>query len=90
MGSRYSLIKILKVKVTAARSKVKSSSHHNTAHTHTPHTHPQSNVPTKFQLSTPYSFQDVVKKDLKGQVIMTRSCQGQTMMLHNYNPNQNP
>ena len=40
---RYSLDKILQVKVTTARSKVKSRSHHDTAHLH-----PLTNVPTKY------------------------------------------
>ena len=40
---RYSQDKILKFKVTTARSKVKSRSHHNVAHLH-----PLTNVPTKY------------------------------------------
>ena len=43
--------KILKVKVTTTRSKVKSRSHHGAAHLQ-----PLTNVPTKHQLSTPYGF----------------------------------
>ena len=42
---------ILKVKVTTTRSKVKSRSHHDAAHLQ-----PLTNVPTKHQLPTPYSF----------------------------------
>ena len=53
---RYSSDKILKVKVTAARSKVKSRSHHDNAHIH-----PLTNVPTKFQLSIPYGFRDIAQ-----------------------------
>ena len=45
--------KILKVKVTTTRSKVKSRSHHDIAHPH-----PLTNVPSKQQLPTPYVFRD--------------------------------
>ena len=48
---RYSPDNIFKLKVTAARSKVKSKSHHDVAHLH-----PLTNVPTKYQLPTPYGF----------------------------------
>ena len=37
-----------------ARSKVKSRSHHDIAHLH-----PLTNVPTKYQLPTPYGFRDI-------------------------------
>ena len=47
--SRYSLDK-----VTTARSKVKSRSDHNVAHLH-----PLTNIATKYQLPTPYSFRDI-------------------------------
>ena len=50
---RYSPDKIFKLKVTTARSKVKSRSHHDVAHLH-----PLTNVPTKYQLPTPYGFSD--------------------------------
>ena len=53
---RYSPDKILKVKVTTARSKVKSRSHHDVAHLH-----PLTNVPTKYQLPAPYGFQDIAR-----------------------------
>ena len=43
--------KIFKLKVTTTRSKVKSRSDHNVAHLHI-----LSNVPTKYQLPTSYSF----------------------------------
>ena len=43
--------KILEVKVTTARSKVKSRSDHDVAHLH-----PLTNVPTKYQLPTPYGY----------------------------------
>ena len=46
---RYSPDKILKVKVTTARSKVKSRSDHDIAHLQ-----PLTNVPAKYQLPTPY------------------------------------
>ena len=48
---RYSLDKIFKLKVTTARSKVKSRSDHDIAHLHI-----LTNVPTKYQLPTPYGF----------------------------------
>ena len=46
---RYSRDNILYVKVTMARSKVKPRSHHDIAHLE-----PLTNVPTKYQLPTPY------------------------------------
>ena len=80
--------KILKVKVTTTRSKVKSRSHHDAAHLQ-----PRTNVSTKYQLPTPYSFQDIVRTRFyrsrslwQGQ----RSNPGQTMTLHTYTPNQCP
>ena len=62
--------------------KVKSRSHHDIAHLH-----PLTNVPTKYQLPTPYRFRDIARirfyRSLRqGQ----RSNQGQTMMLHTYTP----
>ena len=64
--------------------KVKSRSHHDVLHLHT-----LANVPTKYQLPTPYDFRDVPgtrfytpRSIQKGQ----RSNQGQVMMLHIYNP----
>ena len=48
---RYSPDKILQIKVTVARSKVKSRSHNDVAHLH-----PLTNVTTKYQLPTPYGF----------------------------------
>ena len=64
--------------------KVKSRSHHDVAHLH-----PLTNVPTKYQLPTPYSFRDIAQTRfyrsrslLQGQ----RSNQGQTMTLHTYTP----
>ena len=85
---RYSPDKIFKLKVTLARSKVKSRSHHDVAHLQ-----PLTNVPTKYQLPTPYSFQDIVRTRLyrsrslwEGQ----RSNQGHTMTLHTYTPKQCP
>ena len=53
---RYSPDKILYVKVTMARSKVKSSSHHDAEHLQLPN-----NVPTMHQLATPYGFQDIAR-----------------------------
>ena len=67
-----------------ARSKVKSRSDHGVAQLH-----PLTNVPTKYQLPTPYSFRDIARARFyrsrslrQGQ----RSNQGQTMMLHTYTP----
>ena len=74
--------KILKLMV--ARPKVKSRSHHDVAHLH-----PVTIVPTKYQLSIPYGFQDIAQTGFyrsrslqQGQ----RSNQGHTMMLHTYIP----
>ena len=53
---RYNPDNIFKLKVTAARSKVKSRSHHDIAHLH-----PLTNVPTKYQLRTPYGFRDIAR-----------------------------
>ena len=52
---RYSPDKNLKVKVTVVRTNVKSRSHHDLAHLHSP-----MNIPTKFQLPTPYGVWDTV------------------------------
>ena len=43
-------------KVTTARPKVKSRSDHDVAHLH-----PLTNIPTKYQLPTPYGFQDIAR-----------------------------
>ena len=68
--------------------KVKSRSHHDVAHLHL-----LTNVPTKYQLPTPYGFQDIAQTTFyrsrslrQGQ----RSNHGQTMTLHTYTPNQCP
>ena len=65
-----------------ARSKVKSRSDLDVAHLH-----PLTNIPTKYQLPTPYGFRDIAQTRFymsrslwQGQ----RSNQGQAMMLHNY------
>ena len=64
--------------------KVKSRSHHDVAHLH-----PLTNIPTKYQLPTPYGFQDIARTRFyrsrslqQGQ----RSNQGHTMTLHTYTP----
>ena len=64
--------------------KVKSRSDHDVAHLQ-----PLTNVPTKYQLSTPYGFRDIARTRFyrsrslwQGQ----RSNQGHTMTLHNYTP----
>ena len=53
---RYSPHMILKVKVTTARSKVKSRSHHDVAYLY-----PLTNVPTKYQLPTSCHFRDIAQ-----------------------------
>ena len=65
-----------------ARSKVKSRSDHDVAHLQL-----LTNVPTKYQLPTPYGFRDIAQTRFyrslqQGQ----RSNQGQTMTLHTYTP----
>ena len=81
---RYIPDKILLVKVTTARSNVKSRSHHEAAYLH-----PLTNNPTKYQLSTPYGFRDIARTRFyrsrslrQGQ----RSNQGHTMTLHTFTP----
>ena len=79
---RYSPDKILEVKVTMARSNVKSRSHHDVGHLH-----PLTNVPTKYQLPTPYSFRDIARTRFSNSRSLQqgqRSNQGQTMTLHTY------
>ena len=64
--------------------KVKSWSHHDFAHLH-----PLTNVQTKYQVPTPYGFQDIARTRFyrsrslqQGQ----KSNEGHTMMLHTYTP----
>ena len=64
---RYIQDKILKVKVTTAKSKVKSRSHHDIAHLH-----PLANVPSMYQLPRPYSFRDIAWTDFKVKVTTAR------------------
>ena len=71
-----------------ARSKVKSRSHYDIAHLH-----PLTNVPTKYQLPTPYGFRNIAQTRFyrsrslwQGQ----RSYQGHIMTLHTHTPNQCP
>ena len=45
-----------------ARSKVKSRSHHDVLHLHT-----LANVPTQYQLPTPYDFRDIPRTRFIGQ-----------------------
>ena len=56
---RYSPDKILKVKVTTARLKVKSRLNHEVAHLH-----PLTNVPTMYQLPRPYVFSDIARTSI--------------------------
>ena len=60
--ARYCPDKILKVKITTVRSKVKSRSHHDIAHLQLP-----TNVPTKYSLPTHDSFQDIPGQNFIGQ-----------------------
>ena len=81
---KYSLDKIIYIKVTTARSKVKSRSHHDLAHLH-----PLTNVPTKYQVSTPYGFRDIAQTRLYTSRSLRqcqRSNQGHTTILHTYTP----
>ena len=62
--------------------KVKSRSHHNVAHLH-----PLTNVPTKYQLPTPYGFRDIARTRFSNSRSLRqgqRSNQGQSMILHTY------
>ena len=79
---RYSPDKILKVKVTTARSKVKSRSDHDV-----PHLQPLNNVPAKYQLPTPYGCRDIARTRFSNSRSLQhgqRLNQGQTMTLHTY------
>ena len=83
-----SLDKISKLMVNMTKSKVKSRSHHKVAHLH-----PLTNVPTKYQLPTPYNFRDIAwtrfyksGSPQQGQ----RSNQDHTMTLHTYPPPPTP
>ena len=74
----------LKLMVTMTRSKVKSKSHHDTAHLQ-----PLTNVPTKYQLPTPYNFGDIAQTRFyrsKSLPQDQRSNQGHTMMFNTYTP----
>ena len=67
-----------------ARSKVKSRSNHDIAHLQ-----PQTNVPTKYQLPTPYSFWDIAWTEFyrsRSQRQGQNTNQGHTRKLHTYNP----
>ena len=64
------------------RSKVKSRSDYDIAHLH-----PLINVPTKYQLPTPYGFRDIARTRFSNSRSLRqgqRSNQGQTMTLHTY------
>ena len=66
-------------------SKVKLRSHHGVAHLH-----PLTNVPTKYQLATPYAFQDIAQTRFPNSRPLRqgqRSNQGQARMLHTYTSN---
>ena len=71
-----------------ARSNVKSRSDHDVAHLH-----PLTNVPTKYQLPTSYSFRDIGRTRFyrsRSPQQSQMSNQGHTMTLHTYTPNQCP
>ena len=75
------------VKAQGHYGKIKSRSHD------VAHLHPLTSVPTKYQLPTPYGFQDIAhtkfpnsRSPWQGQ----SSNQGHTMKLHTYTPNQCP
>ena len=54
---------------------------------------PQTNVPTKYQLPTPYGFQDIAQTRFSNSSSLRqgqRSNQGHTMTLHTYTTNQCP
>ena len=62
--------------------KVKSRSDHDVAQLH-----PLTNVPTKYQLPTPYGFQDIARRRFLNSRSLRqgqRSNPGQTMTLHTY------
>ena len=64
--------------------KVKSRSHHDAAHLQ-----PLTNVPTKYQLPTPYGCRDTAGRRFSNSRSLRqgqRSNQGQTMTLHTYTP----
>ena len=67
-----------------ARSKVKSRSHHDGVHLL-----PPTNVPTKYQLPTPYCFRDIAQTRFNRSRSLRqgqKSNQGHTMTLHTYHP----
>ena len=81
---RYSPDKISKVKVTTARSNVKSRSDDDVAHLQ-----PLANVPAKYQLPTPYGCRDIARTRFSHSRSLRkdqRSNQGRTMTLHTYTP----
>ena len=67
-----------------ARSKIKSRSDYDVAQLHS-----LTNVPTKYQCPTPYSFQDIDRTRFSNSRSLwqgQRSNQGQTKTLHTYTP----
>ena len=71
-----------------AKLKIKSRSHHDVLHLHI-----LANIPTQYQLPTPYSFRDIARTTFYRSRSLRqhqRSNQGHTMMLHTYTPNQCP
>ena len=82
---RYSLDKILKVKVTTARLKVKSRSHHDDAHLHL-----LTNVPIKYQLPTPYSFGDIARTFYRSRLLWQGQIKVRPWRCTPTSPNQCP
>ena len=67
-----------------ARSKVKSRSDHDVAHLQ-----PLTNVPAKYQLTTPYGCRDIARTRFSNSRSLwqgQRSNQSQTMTVHTYTP----
>ena len=52
-----------------ARSKVKSRSRHDVAHLH-----PLTNVPTRYQLPTPYGFRDIARTRFYAASVNVKNC----------------
>ena len=69
-----------------ARSKAKPKSHHDGAPLQ-----PSTNVPTKYQLPTPYGFQDIARTRIYRSRLLRqgqRPNQTHNMTVHTYNPQQ--
>ena len=78
-NSKNSPDKVLKLMVTT-RSKVKPRSHHDVAHLQ-----PLNNVPTKYQLPTLYSFQDIARTIFSNPKSLLQTYNPQPMTLTSIN-----